>query len=259
MTLKDRVAIVTGGGNGIGAGISEHLASKGAIIAVFDINLNDANRTAEKIKQRGGNATVYKVDVTNKTEVNNAVDAVLAKEGKIDILVNNAGTDVKGAITEIEESTWDLMMNLNLKGVFFMTQAVTKSMIKNKSGRIINISSMAGKTGEPFTSPYCATKFGVIGFTQSLGLELGEHNITVNAVCPGAVDTELIKKSITGSAKLSGRSYDEELYEKFLKLTPLGRLAKPLDVAKAVAFLASDDAEYITGSSINVSGGREMH
>lgn len=259
MQLEGKVAIVTGGGSGIGAAISTHLAEKGAILFLLDINIKGANVIAASIQKNGGLASSLKVDVTKKNEVQEAVSHIIKQTGHIDILVNNAGTDIKGAITELKEETWDLMMNLNLKGVFLCTQAVSVPMIENKSGRIINISSMAGKTGEPFTSPYCSTKFGVIGFTQSIALELGQHNITVNAVCPGACETELIKKSITGSAKLSGRSYEEELYEKFLKQTPLGRLAKPIDVAKAVAFLASDDAEYITGSSINVSGGREMH
>jgi 3-oxoacyl-[acyl-carrier protein] reductase/sorbitol-6-phosphate 2-dehydrogenase len=118
---------------------------------------------------------------------------------------------------------------------------------------------MAGKTGEAFTSPYCTTKFGVIGFTQSIALELGSDNITINAVCPGAVETDLIKSSVTGTAKLNNRSYEEELYEKFLRQTPLGRIAQPEDIANAVAFLASDEASFITGSTLNVSGGREMH
>jgi NAD(P)-dependent dehydrogenase (short-subunit alcohol dehydrogenase family) len=259
MMLNGKVAIVTGGGSGIGAGIAKYLSEKGAVIHIFDIDSSGAGRVVEAITRTGKQATAYQVDVTNKKSIEDAISGIIAKEGRVDILVNNAGTDIKGSITELDEKTWDLMMDLNLKGVFLCTQAVAKEMVKQESGRIVNISSMAGKTGEPFTSPYCATKFGVIGFTQSVALELGKHNITVNAVCPGACETELIKKSITGSAKLSGRSYEEELYEKFIKLTPMGRIARPIDVAKAVAFLASDEAEYITGSSINVSGGREMH
>jgi NAD(P)-dependent dehydrogenase (short-subunit alcohol dehydrogenase family) len=150
-------------------------------------------------------------------------------------------------------------MALNLKGVFLCTQAVTAHMIKNRYGRIVNISSMAGKTGEPFTSPYCTTKFGVIGFTQAVALEVGKHNITINAVCPGPVDTELIVKSISQSAAIKGVSFEEYKQNFFIEPTPLGRMAKPADVARAVVFLASDEAEFITGSTLNVSGGREMH
>jgi len=198
-------------------------------------------------------------DVTSAEEVNNMVTETIAHFGSVHILVNNAGTDIKGGITELTEATWDKLLDLNLKGTFLCTQAVMSEMRKNKYGRVVNISSMAGKTGEAFTSPYCASKFGVIGFTQSIALEVGKDQITINAVCPGPVDTDLIKKSVTQSARLSGRTYDEELAEKFLKLTPLGRLAQPSDIASAVAFLASDEASYITGATLNVSGGREMH
>jgi NAD(P)-dependent dehydrogenase (short-subunit alcohol dehydrogenase family) len=183
----------------------------------------------------------------------------LKTHGKIDILVNNAGTDIKGAITELAENTWDTLMNINLKGVFLCTQAAVVSMIEQRYGRIVNISSMAGKTGEPLTSPYCATKFGVIGFTQSIALELGKHNITVNAVCPGPVDTDLIRQSVAQSAKIKGMAPEDFLQEFFINPTPLGRIAQPVDIARAVIFLASDDAEFITGSTLNVSGGREMH
>ena len=132
-------------------------------------------------------------------------------------------------------------------------------MIKQRYGRVVNISSMAGKTGEPFTSPYCASKFGVIGFTQSIALEVGQYNITINAVCPGPVDTELIRKSVAQSAEIKGMTSEEFLQRFFIDPTPMGRIAKPADVAKAVVFLASDEAEFITGSTLNVSGGREMH
>ncbi len=136
---------------------------------------------------------------------------------------------------------------------------VVPMMIEQHYGRVVNIASMAGKTGEPFTSPYCASKFGVIGFTQSVALEVGKHNVTINAICPGPVDTELIRKSVAQSAKIKGMSPEDFMQEFFIDPTPLGRIAKPSDVAKAVVFLASDDAEFITGSTLNVSGGREMH
>lgn len=257
--LKNRIAIVTGGGMGIGKGIVKELASRGAKVVVADIKEDLAKQTAQEVRDAGGTAVAFHADVTDKASTVAMAQFAVDTYGHIDILVNNAGADIKGAVWEFAEKDWDFLMNLNLKGVFLSTQAVVKHMMVRKSGRIINMSSMAGKSGEPFTAPYCTTKFGVIGFTQSIALELGEYNITVNAVCPGAVETDLFKRGVTGSAKASGRTYEEELQEKFIKLTPLGRMTKIEDVAQAVAFFASDAASFITGSSINVSGGREMH
>ena len=259
MQLKDRIAIVTGGGMGIGQGIVKELASRGAKVVVADIMEEAAQQTANDAVAAGGEATAVHADVTNKESTAAMAQFAIDTYGHIDILVNNAGADIKGAVWEFGEEDWDFLMNLNLKGVFLSTQAVVKHMMLRKSGRIINMSSMAGKSGEPFTAPYCTTKFGVIGFTQSIALELGSYNITVNAVCPGAVETELFKRGVMGSAKANNRTYEEELQEKFIRLTPLGRMTKIQDVAKAVAFFASDEAEFITGSSLNVSGGREMH
>ena len=253
------MAIVTGGGAGIGRSICVNMAKEGAKVAVMDINEEAALETAEMINKEDGEALALKMDVTQKADVQAMTAQVLKTHGKIDILVNNAGTDIKGAITELAENTWDTLMNINLKGVFLCTQAAVVSMIEQRYGRIVNISSMAGKTGEPLTSPYCATKFGVIGFTQSIALELGKHNITVNAVCPGPVDTDLIRQSVAQSAKIKGMAPEDFLQEFFINPTPLGRIAQPVDIARAVIFLASDDAEFITGSTLNVSGGREMH
>jgi len=259
MRLKERVAIVTGGGRGIGRAVCVNMAKEGATIAIPDINLDAAKETVDMIKRDGGEAMALKVDVTRKPEVQTMVADALKAYRQIDVLVNNAGIDIKGAVTELEESTWDEIMDLNLKGVFLCTQAVLPSMIERRCGRIINIASMAGKTGEPFTSPYCASKFGVIGFTQSVALEVGRHNISVNAVCPGPVETELIKQSVAQAAKLKGMGPEEFFQSFYIDPTPLGRIARPLDVARAVIFLASDDAEFITGTTLNVSGGREMH
>jgi NAD(P)-dependent dehydrogenase (short-subunit alcohol dehydrogenase family) len=235
------------------------MAKEGAKVAVMDINEEAALETAEMIEKEDGEALALKMDVTLKADVQAMTAQVLKIHGKINILVNNAGTDIKGSITELAENTWDTLMNINLKGVFLCTQAAVESMIAQRYGRVVNISSMAGKTGEPLTSPYCATKFGVIGFTQSIALELGKHNITVNAVCPGPVDTDLIRQSVAQSAKIKGMAPEDFLQEFFINPTPLGRIAQPVDIARAVIFLASDEAEFITGSTLNVSGGREMH
>lgn len=259
MSIQGRVAIVTGGAMGIGAEISRELARRGARVVIADIHGDAARDTSEKIQKDGGIATFVQTDVTSKSSTRGMAEFAISTYGAIDILVNNAGADSKGAIWELEEEQWDFLMNLNLKGTFLATQAVVQHMMDRRFGRIINMSSMAGKSGELFTSPYCTTKFGVIGFTQSIALELGPHNVTVNAVCPGAVETDLFRKGVTMTAALNNNTYEEELNEKFISLTPLGRMTTTLDVAKAVAFFASDEAEFITGSSLNVSGGREMH
>lgn len=259
MRLTGKVGLVTGGGNGIGRGICIKLAAEGASVVAADIDLGAAEATAAIIREAGGTAIAVKADVTSAVDTEFMVQRAVEFFGKLDILVNNAGTDVKGAIHEYPEETWEKLMDLNLKGIFLSTKAAVKRMRVAEYGRIVNISSMAGKTGEAFTAPYCTTKFGVIGFTQSIALELGEKNITVNAVCPGAVETDLIRKSVSGTAELNNRSYEEELYIKFISQTPIPRIAQQADVANAVAFLASDEASFITGSTLNVSGGREMH
>ena len=259
MSLEKRVAVVTGGGMGIGRGITLELASRGAAVAIADINEEAAERTKADVLAAGGRAAAIHTDVTDKESTVAMAQFAIDTFGQIDILVNNAGADIKGAVWEFDERDWDFLMSLNLKGVFLSTQAVVGHMMERKFGRIINMSSMAGKSGEPFTAPYCTTKFGVIGFTQSIALELGPYNITANAVCPGAVETDLFKRGVTGSAKANNRTYEEELQVKFIGLTPLGRMTTVEDVAKGVAFFASDDARFITGTSLNVSGGREMH
>ncbi len=260
MSAHEKICIVTGGGSGIGRGICRKFASQGITVVIADINLAAAEETARIISQESSVLTLaVETDVTSLESVGSMVAAAVAKFSHIDILVNNAGTDIKGTIAGYDPETWDKLMALNLKGVFLTTKAVIPHMIENGSGRIVNISSIAGKTGESFTSPYCASKFGVIGFTQSAALELGKYNITVNAVCPGPVETNLIKSSVTETAKLNNRSYEEELNSKFLSHIPLGRLAQPSDVANAVNFLASDEASYITGIALTVSGGMELH
>ena len=259
MRLKDRVAIVTGGGGAIGRVICQKIAEEGGKVAVVDIDLAAARETVATSNRHFNESIAIGADITQKDQVKNMVSEVLNKFGHIDILVNNAGTSQIAAITELEEDVWDRIMNLNLKGVLLCTQAVMPTMIDRHYGRIANIASQAGKTGEAYNSAYCASKFGVIGFTQSIAQEVGEHNITANAVCPGAVETKLLLESLPQSAKERGMSPEEFLQNYFIDPTPMGRLAQPIDVAKAVVFLVSDEADYITGSTLNVAGGREMH
>jgi len=257
--LKDRVAIVTGAGGVIGRVIAMRLAEEGAKVVVVDLKPDAARKTVEMIEQSGGTGMALEVDITKKSAVQDMARRILETYGQIDILVNNAGMDHKEPIVEYDEEWWDRLFDLNVKGVFLCTQAVLASMMERRYGRIINISSMAGKTGEPFTSAYCASKFAVNGFTQVLGIEAGPYNITANAVCPGPVDSDLIWQAARQAAEHKGVSAQEFMDEFFVGPTPMGRLAKPLDVANAVVFLASDEAAFITGGTINVSGGREMH
>jgi NAD(P)-dependent dehydrogenase (short-subunit alcohol dehydrogenase family) len=172
MRLENKVGVVTGGGSGIGRGICIKFAQEGAKVVVADINLEGAKETVRLIQEMGSAAVAVETDVTKPESAELMVATAIEEFGRIDILVNNAGTDIKGSIVEYNPDTWDKLMALNLKGVFLCTQAAVKRMVSQKYGRIVNISSMAGKTGEAFTSPYCTTKFGVIGFTQSIALEL---------------------------------------------------------------------------------------
>jgi len=254
-----RTAIVTGGGSGIGRGICIRLAHDGFRVAVADIDGANAEDTVERIRKEGCEAMIASVDMTNRKSVQAMVQRVVESYGRIDVLVNCAGIVVKEYIWEILEESWDRTMNLNLKGVYLGIQAVIDSMREQNYGRIVNISSIAGKTGEERTGSYCASKFGVIGLTQSVALEVARYGITANAVCPAAVETDLVRRWIGNDAATNGRSYEEELNEQIVRFNPVGRIAQVEDVAHAVAFLVSEDSGFITGSTINVAGGREMH
>lgn len=261
MDFSEMVILITGAGRGIGKTIAESFAKRGAISIITGRHQENIQAVANYIFEQKykGRGDAMLMDVLNKSQIYQVVNRVLEKYGKIDVLVNNAGTDVKGEICKIEEHIWDEIITLNLKGTFLCTQAVLPGMIERRFGRIINISSMAGRTGEPYTSPYNASKFGIIGFTQSVALEVGPHNITVNSVCPGPVETELIHQSVEQSAQIKGMTPQEFLDEFFISKTPMGRIATPQDVANAVMFFASEYASFITGVALNVSGGREMH
>lgn len=258
MPLNNQIAIVTGGGQGIGEAISIHLAKQGKDVVVSDINLDSARKTAAKIKALGCQSLAIKADVSNSRDIEKMVDLTKEKFGRIDILVNNAGIVIVKPIVELEEEEWDRLIDVDLKGVFLCSKMVARIMINQKRGKIINISSSSGKMGTEFFAGYAAAKFGVIGFTQGLAKELARYNILVNAVCPGIigtkmwemVDGELGKR--LGLAK--GRAFQKEI-EKI----PLSRAGTAEDVAKVVAFLASSAAEYMTGQAINVSGGMVMH
>lgn len=254
LQLNGKVAIVTGGGSGIGRGISIELAKHGADVAVCDLFLDKAQETCNSLNKKVQN-TAIKADVTNKEEVQYMVKEAINKFGKIDILCNNAGISLIKDTIDLDEKDWDAHMNVNAKGVFLCSKEVACEMIKRqKGGRIINTASYLGKIGAGGLAHYCASKFAVIGFTQCLAIELGKYNITVNAVCPGDVDTPMMEREWKLHA-FNNDTTSEEEKEKNRKRMLLGRLEKPQDVAKLVVFLASDYADYITAESINVSGG----
>lgn len=256
---RKRVAVVTGGGSGIGRGIALRLSEAGMHVVPADISKSASEETLSLLREKGGTGTASEIDVTNKASVTAEFSRLAEELGGIDVLVNNAGIDKKDWVWGIPEETWDRVMSINLKGVFLCSQAVAQGMKAQQYGRIVNISSIAGKTGEERTSPYCASKFGVIGFTQSVALELAPFGVTVNAVCPAAVETDMVKSRTTATAKEKGISYEEELQESIVRHNPVGRIGKVEDVAHAVAFLAEEKSSFITGSTINVAGGREMH
>jgi NAD(P)-dependent dehydrogenase (short-subunit alcohol dehydrogenase family) len=255
MKLQERVALVTGAAEGLGKAIAVAFADQGAKIVIADVNYDLAQHTTDEI---GGGAIAVKVDVTRWDEVINAVEQTLNRFGRIDILVNNAGIVRKYWVKDLPEAVWDEVMAVNLKGTFLCSKAVLPTMIEQQYGRIINMSSIAGKLGQATDSAYCASKFGILGFTQSLALEVAKDNILVNAICPGPILTRLGGDGFRQAAAMRGLGL-EQFRQGILQRTPLGRLGTPEQVAKMAVFLVSDDCDYTTGSAFNVSGGIVMH
>jgi len=246
-SLDGKVALVTGGASGIGAGIARVLAAAGARVAVGDLD-------AEGASAAGGLGV--RLDVTDRSSVDEAVTRVEQELGPVDVLVNNAGVSSVTPFVEITDADWDRLMAVNLRGVLVVSQRVLPSMLERRSGRIINISSMAGKEGLPNLAHYCATKFGVIGLTQSLAKEVADRGVTVNAVCPGVVRTPLWDDPDTGILRqLDG----ENGWRAFVSGIPLGRPQSAEDIGHACAYLACGAAANITGEALNVSGGQQMH
>ncbi len=247
LALNDKVALVTGSARGIGRAIAERLAKQGADIVIADLRAELAAATAQEIAAASGRrVTSVSVDVSNSASVKAMVDQVLADFGHIDILVNNAGLTRDNLIMRMEEADWDLVLGINLKGVFNCSKAVVRPMMKQRSGRIINISSVSGLAGQAGQANYSASKAGVIGLTKALARELGSRTITVNAVAPGFIPTDLTN------------DLPADLKESIIKAIPLGRWGTREEIASAVAFLASDEAGYITGHVLSVDGGMVM-
>ena len=247
--LKDKVAIITGGAQGIGEAITRRLASEGAAVAILDIQHEKAQAVADDIRAQGRNAIAVKMDITDSQNVKQAVKEVEDKLGKVDILVNNAGWDKVAPFIELTEELWDKVIAINLRGPITVTRAVLDGMTSRNYGKIVNIASDAGRVGSSGESVYSACKGGIIAFTKTLARELIRYNILVNCVCPGPTDTPMM-------AELGKEN--PKLMEALERAIPMRRLGKPEELAPAVAFLASDEASYITGQTLSVSGGLTM-
>jgi 3-oxoacyl-[acyl-carrier protein] reductase len=249
--LKGKIALITGAGGqrGFGKTIALTLAAEGCDVIINDINLDDARNTAAQIEALGRKAIALKADVASYAEVTDMVNAALAEFGRIDILVNNAGLATQSKhFIDVTEAEWDKNINVDLKGVFNCSKAVLPQMLERRNGKIVSISSGAGKTGMPTSVPYSAAKAGVIGFTKALAADVAAQGINVNGVAPGPAETEFLTHAMT----------PPEVKERLRESIPLGRLTTTIDVASMVAFLASDVSSDIVGQTISVDGGLVM-
>jgi 3-oxoacyl-[acyl-carrier protein] reductase len=246
MRLEGKVALITGSGRGIGREIALAFAKEGADCVIWDVNAADAEKTAGDIESLGRKALSGQVDVTDLARVEEGINKILDKFGKIDILVNNAGITRDNLLMRMSEADWDLVIKVNLKGTFNCTKAVTRPMIKARYGRVINIASIIGIMGNAGQANYSASKAGIIALTKTTAKELASRNVTSNAVAPGFIDTEMTHK------------LPEETRAKLLEMVPLARMGLPKDIANVCLFLASSDADYITGQTIVVDGGMVM-
>ena len=255
MRLENKVAIVTGGAQGMGRAISLRLAQEGAKVLVADLQQEGAQKVADEITGAGGQAAAVAVDVRDQAQVQAMVDAAVGQLGGLDILVNNAGVGKIIPFLETTERDWDFMFNVNCKGLLWCSQAAARVMIEQgRGGKIINLASQAGRRGEAFVLAYCASKACVINMTQSMALALAEHKINVNAIAPGVVDTPFWVEVDKQFARLMNLP-EGEPKRRAIEQIPLGRIEQPEDVAGVAAFLASSDADYMTQQTINVDGG----
>jgi len=250
--LKGKVACITGAAQGIGQEICFRLAEEGVIIFALDIQQTD--KTVQRCHEIGGKAEGIFFDVTNKTLIHKVIKQIDDQYQRIDIWINNAGIFDNTATVELSEEKWDLISDINYKSMFLCAKEVIPCMTKNKWGRFINLSSMAGKMAYSEEIAYCSTKAAVLGLTRALAVELGCLGITANAICPGPIQTEMLRNTYQHLADINGVSL-EEWSNSILKTIPVGRFGKPEDIAALVAFLASDDAAFINGQSINIDGG----
>jgi 3-oxoacyl-[acyl-carrier protein] reductase len=244
--MKDKVAAITGASRGIGRSIALFLAGEGVKIVASARNSAELEKLVAEIKEKGGEAIAVAGDVAVTADADRLVDAAVAAYGRLDILVNNAGITRDGLLLRMKDEDWDAVLNVNLKGAFLCTRAAAKVMSKQRYGRIINISSVVGEMGNPGQANYCASKAGLLGLTKSVARELARRNVTVNAVTPGFIVTDMTE------------ALPEKAREELAAQIPLGRLGDAEDIAHAVLFLASDGAGYVTGQVLGVNGGMYM-
>jgi 3-oxoacyl-[acyl-carrier protein] reductase len=247
MNLEGKIALVTGASRGIGREIALELARQGANVAVnYSGSEAKANEVVDLIKELGRDAFAIQCDVSNSEAVTNMIKETIERFGKLDVLVNNAGITRDNLLMRMKEEEWDDVININLKGVFLVTKAVTRQMMKQRYGRIINVASIVGVSGNAGQANYVAAKAGVIGLTKTSAKELATRNITVNAIAPGFITTDMTDK------------LTEEVKSEMLRVIPLARFGEPKDIAKVAVFLASDDSGYMTGQTLHVDGGMVM-
>jgi NAD(P)-dependent dehydrogenase (short-subunit alcohol dehydrogenase family) len=253
--FNDRIAVISGAGAGIGRCCAVRFAREGAKCLICDINEEALAGTADLIQKNGGESESYVFDITRTQDVRKTVDTIIGKHGIVHILVHSAGIGYEANFVDIGEEEWLRCININLNGAVFMTQPILKIMMKNRYGKIVSVSSQAGKFGRTLHTHYSASKFGLNGFTQALAMEVARFGINVNSVCPSRIGTEMITSLIAERAKRNNTSY-EEAKEEYINGIPIGRLGLPDDVTALILFLASDEASYITGQCISISGGR---
>lgn len=246
MDLTGKKAIVTGAGQGIGKAIALKLAGHGADVVVDDINPETAPQVVREIQTLGRKAVAVVADVSKRDHVEKMIQTAVGELGGIDILVNNAGIARSNVLARLKDDQWDEVLNVNLKGIFYCIQAVIPSMMKQRSGKIVSISSIYGRIGALGDVNYAAAKSGVVGLTKTVARELARYNINVNAIMPGLVDTPLL------------RGIPEKYLKPMIEEVPLKRIGRPEDIANVVAFLASDDSSYMTGAIVEVTGGWNM-
>ena len=248
MTDSGRVVVITGGSRGIGRAIAFRFAEEKPRLVLLHYDPDDsaANDTLARLAEKGVQAEAHRLDVSHRVEVDRLFKEVLSRFGRVDVLINNAGITKDGLLMRMREEEWDLVLGVNLKGVFHCTQAVIRSMIKERTGRVVNISSLVGQIGNAGQTNYSASKAGMMGFTKSLAREVAARGITVNAVAPGYIRTEMTS------------SLPDKVKEAFIQQIPMGRVGEPEDVAEAVYWLCSEASRYVTGQVIHVNGGLYM-